>query len=196
MIRRMAFVWAGTVALLAGCATHWDVDSFEDPAGNVAARQTFFWKGGDFGSPGSLDPAMVASTTSQLRGAVTTELSRKGYSEVDTAAAADMIVSFQVAGSQKFVLSDEKRIGAPSATTVLSPSEMQPPPASSVPRELRVREGSVLVFIDDRASGRLIWRGMVTAETRRGSTEQGVHLLTQMAHEIAKAVPARAGAQQ
>ena len=52
------------------------------------------------------------------------------------------------------------------------------------------------MFIDDRASGRLIWRGMVTAETRRGSTEQGVHLLTQMAHEIAKEVPARAGAQK
>ncbi len=94
------------------------------------------------------------------------------------------------------MLSDERRIGAPSATTVLSPSEMQPPPASSVPREMRVREGSVLVFIDDRASGRLIWRGMVTAETRSGSTEQGVRLLTQMAHEIAKEVPARAGAQQ
>jgi hypothetical protein len=196
MIRRMAIAGAGALALLAGCATHWDVDSFEAPDGNVAGRQTFFWRGGDFGSPGSLDPAMVASTTSQLRGVVTAELGRKGYSEVDTAAAADMLVSFQVAGSQKFVLSDEKRVGAPSATTVLSPSEMQPPPASSVPREMRMREGSVLVFIDDRASERLIWRGMVTAETRRGSTEQGVHQLTQMAHEIAREVPARAGAQK
>ena len=52
----------------------------------------------------------------------------------------------------------------------------------------------MLVFIDDRASGRLIWRGMVTAETRSGSTEQGVRLIGQMAHEIAKEVPARVGA--
>jgi hypothetical protein len=194
MIRRSAIIWAGTLVLLAGCAAHWDVDSFADPAGNVAGRQTFYWKGGDFGSPGLLDPRTVALATSQLRGAVTDELGRKGYSEVDSAAAADMIVSFQVAGSQKFVQSDEKRIGAPSATTVLSPSEIQPPPASSVPREMRMREGSVLVFIDDRASGRLIWRGMVTSETRRGSTEQGVQLITEMAREIAKEVPARAGA--
>jgi len=194
MVRRMAFVWAGALALAAGCATHWDVDSFEAPEGKVAARHTFYWKGGDFGSPASLDPRMVASATSQLRSAVTTELSRKGYSEVDSAAAADMIVSFQVAGSQRFVLSDEKRIGAPSATTVLSPSEIQPPPASMVPREQRMRDGSVLVFIDDRESGRLIWRGMVTAETRSGSAEQGVRVLTQMAHEIALEVPARAGA--
>ena len=115
MIRRMAFVGAGALVLLAGCATHWDVDSFEAPDGNVAARHTYFWNGGDFGTPGTLDPAVVASASTQLRGAVTAELNRKGFKEVDTAAAADMIVSFQVAGSQRFVLSDERRIGAPSA---------------------------------------------------------------------------------
>jgi hypothetical protein len=65
-----------------------------------------------------------------------------------------------------------------------------------VPREMRVRDGSVIVFIEDGASGRLIWRGTVTAETRSGSTEQAVRLLAQMAHEIAKEVPARAGAQK
>jgi hypothetical protein len=195
MIRRMAFAGVVALALVAGCATHWDVDSFEAPNGNVASRHTYFWRGGDFGTPGTVDPAMVALASTQLRSAVTAELNRKGFKEVDTAAA-DMIVSFQVAGTQRFVPSDERRVGAPSATTVLSPSEIQPPPASTVPRERRMREGSVLVFIDDRASGQLIWRGMVTEETRGGSTEQGVHILTQMAHEIAKAVPARAGAQK
>jgi Domain of unknown function (DUF4136) len=196
MIRRMAFAGAGALVLLAGCATHWDVDSYEAPDGNVAARHTYFWRGGDFGTPGTLDPAVVASTSAQLRGVVTAELNRKGFKEVDTAAAADMIVSFQVAGTQRFVVSDERRIGAPSATTVLRPSEIQPPPASAVPRERRVREGSVLVFLEDRASGRLIWRGAVTAETRSGSTEQGVRVLTQMAREIALEVPARAGTPQ
>ena len=132
MIRRMAFVGAGALVLLAGCATHWDVDSFEAPDGNVAARHTYFWQGGDFGTPGTVDPAVIASASAQLRGAVTAELNRKGFKEVDTAAAADMIVSFQVAGTQRFVPSDERRIGAPSATTVLSPSEIQPPPASTV----------------------------------------------------------------
>ena len=196
MRRRMAFAWVAALTLLAGCATHWDVDSFEAPEGKVGSHRTFFWKGGEFGSAGPVSPAMVAAATTEMRTAVTTELTRKGYSEVDTATGADMVVSFHVGGSQKFVLSDEKRIGAPSATTVLSPSEIQPPPASSVPREVRVRDGSVLVFIDDRASGRLIWRGMVTAETRSGSTEQAVRLIGQMAHEIAKEVPARAGTPQ
>ena len=100
MIRRMTFPGAAALLLLAGCATHWDVDSFEAPDGNVAAQHTYFWRGGDFGTPGTVDPAVVASASTQLRGAVTAELNRKGFKEVDTAAAADMIVSFQVAGLQ------------------------------------------------------------------------------------------------
>lgn len=194
MNRCMAYIAAATLILLAGCAAHWDVDSFEAPEGNVAARKTFFWKGGEFSSPGTINPELVASGTTAVRNAVTAELTRKGYTEVGTAAGADMAVSFQIAGSQRFVLSDERRIGAPSATTVLSPSAIQPPPASAVPREMRMRDGSVLVFIEDGASGQLIWRGAVTAETRSGSTEQAVRLIAQMAHEIAKEVPARGGA--
>jgi Domain of unknown function (DUF4136) len=193
MFPRMALVVVATLALLAGCATHWDVDSFEAPEGNVAAKRTFFWKGGEFSTPGSPNPELVTSATAAVRHAVTTELTRKGFAEVGTAAGADMHVSFQVAGTQRFVLSDERRIGAPSPTTVLSPSAIQPPPASAVPREMRVRDGSVIVFIEDGASGRLVWRGMVTAETRSDSTEQAVRLIAQMAHEIAVAVPAHAG---
>ncbi|MBK6350864.1 MAG: DUF4136 domain-containing protein [Proteobacteria bacterium] len=196
MIRRMAVVGAGALVLLAGCATHWDVDSFEAPRATWPPGTRTSGRAVISARQGTHDPAVVASASAQLRGAVTAELNRKGFKEVDTAAAADMIVSFQVAGTQRFVPSDERRIGAPSATTVLRPSEIQPPPASTVPRERRIREGSVLVFIDDRASGQLIWRGMVTEETRGGSTEQGVRQLTQMAHEIAREVPARTGAQK
>jgi hypothetical protein len=195
MIRRMAFVGVATLTLLAGCAVHWDVDSFEAPEGNVAALRTFYWKGGEFSTPTTPNPVLVESATAAVRNAVTTELTRKGYTEVSTAAGADMVVSFQVAGSQRSVVSDERRIGAPSATTVLSPSAIQPPPASAVPREMRVRDGSVLVFIEDGTSGRLIWRGSVTAETRSGSTEQFVRTISQMAREIAVAVPPHAGTQ-
>ncbi|MGL6222963.1 MAG: DUF4136 domain-containing protein, partial [Steroidobacteraceae bacterium] len=177
MIRRSAFIFAATLALAAGCATHWDVDSFEAPEGNVATRSTFYWRGGEFGTPASIDPQVVASTSDLLRRTVGGELARKGYTEVDSAAAADMLVGFQVAGTQRFVIADDRRIGAPSATTVLRPGEIQPPPASVLPREHRVRDGSVLIFIDDRATGRLLWRGSVTAETRSGSTEQGIRII-------------------
>jgi hypothetical protein len=180
------------LALLGGCATPWDVDSYATPEGNLPARESFFWRGGEFGTPASIDAAVIDSATAQLRATITGELTRKGYREVDTAAAADMLVGFQVAGTQKFVIADERRVGAPLPTQVLSPSEIQPPPASMLPREQRVREGSVFVFIDDRSTGRLLWRGGVTAQTRSGSPEQGVRTLNQMVHDIAAQVPPRA----
>jgi hypothetical protein len=180
--------------LLAGCATPWEVDSFEAPEGNLTARQTWFWKGGDFGTPASIDPQVVAHATAQMRAVVTAELMHKGYNEVNSADAADMLVSFQVAGTQRFELADSGRIGAPSATQVLRPGGIQPPPASALPREMNIRDGSVLLYIEDPESGRLIWRGMVTAETRIGSPEHGVRILTQMTQSIVRQVPARAGA--
>lgn len=180
--------------LLAGCATPWVVDSYEAPEGNLASRQTWFWKGGDFGTPASIDPQVVANATAQMRSVVTAELNRKGFTEVTSAEAADMQVSFQVAGTQRFELADTGRIGAPSANQVLRPGAIQPPPASALPREMNIRDGSVLLYIEDRATGRLIWRGMVTAETRIGSPEQGVRVLTQMTQSIVRQVPARAGA--
>jgi len=102
-------------------------------------------------------------------------------------------VSYQVSGVRKFVTADTTRIGAPSATTVMSPGEIQPPPASTVPREVAVRDASVIVFVDDPASGRLLWRGEVASETRSGSAEQAARVIAQMAREIAKEMPARSG---
>lgn len=192
MTRCSKRVLAVALALLGGCATPWDVDSYAAPEGNLPSRESFFWRGGEFGTPASIEPAVIDAATAQLRTTITGELARKGYREVGSAAAADFVVGFQVAGTQKFVIADERRVGAPLPTQVLSPGEIQPPPASMLPREQRVREGSVLVFIDDRATGRLLWRGGVTAQTRSGSPEQGVRILDQMARDIALQVPPRA----
>lgn len=179
--------------LLGGCASqNWNVDSYTAPAADLPARQTFYWRGGEFGSPASIDATVADAAGAQLRATITGELARKGYREVDSAAAADMVVSFQVAATQKFVIPDERRIGAPLPSQVLMPGASQPPPASQVPREQRVREGSVLVFIDDRATGSLLWRGGVNAQARSGTPEQDVRILGQIAREIVRGVPARA----
>ena len=65
MKRRMALAWMAALTLLAGCATHWDVDSFEAPEGNVSSYRTFFWRGGEFGSAGPINPAMVVTPSDQ-----------------------------------------------------------------------------------------------------------------------------------
>lgn len=193
MTRSGKFIRASLLAAVAtaGCAVYWQVDTYAAPGLDVASRATYFWKGGDYAAARQIEPAVVASAEHQVRGVVTQELQRKGYTEAASAAAADLVVSYQVSGMRRFVSDETPRIGAPSATTVLSPSETQPPPASSVSREVTVREGSVILFFDDTKLGKLAWRGEVAEEVRAGSSEQMARIIAQMAREIAKEVPPR-----
>jgi len=192
-LRTAALLLAALAGVAAGCAAHWNVDSYQAPDADVPARQTFFWKGGDFATAAMPSPAIAAATEAHVRSSVVAELVRKGYRETATAEGADVVVSYQVSAVSRFVEEEAPRIGAPSATTVLSPGEIQPPPASTIPREVAVREGAVVMFVDDGASGHLLWRGEVSGETRAGSPEHLSRIITQMMVEIAKELPARPG---
>ena len=193
MPRKAALSWAAVVAAsVAACAVHWNVETYAVPGADVSSRQTYYWKGGDFAAAAQLDPATVATAQAQVRQAVIEELTRSGYREVEVADGADLVASFQVSGMRRFVVEDDTRIGAPSPNTVLSPGEMQPPPASSIPREVPVREGSVIVFLDDPKLNKLAWRGEVAEQIRASSPEQTARIIAQMARAIAREVPARA----
>ena len=195
MARRTAVSWASvvTASVVAACAVHWNVETYAVPGADVGKRQTYHWKDGDIQAAAQLDPAAIATVQSLVRQAVVAELARKGYREVGAAEGADLEASFQVSGMRRFVVEDDPRIGAPSPNTVLSPGEMQPPPASSVPREVPVREGSVIVFLDDPKLDKLAWRGEVAEQIRASSPEQVARIIAQMARAIAKEVPARSG---
>jgi hypothetical protein len=188
-----AWLPALVLAALAGCASPWSVDSFEAPDAGLAARGAYFIKGGDLGTPISVEPGVMQRLDEALRATLRDEFGRKGYTEAPDAATAQLVVSYQVAGTRKFVMTDDRRVGAPSPNSVLSPSAAQPPPLSSVPREQTVREGTVIVFVDDPASGHLLWRGMISAETRTGSSDETIRTVTDMARHIAQEIPARAG---
>jgi hypothetical protein len=105
-----------------------------------------------------------------------------------------MVVSFQVAGSRKFVIPEERRIGAPSPNEVLMPGNIPPPPASELPREQLVRESSVVVFAEEPSSGRLMWRGLVSVESRTSSTEAAIRQITDIARHIAQQFPSHRAA--
>jgi len=177
------------LALATGCASPWTVDRFEAPEANVAARRSFAWKPGELGTAAGVPASVRATTESRIRTVITKGLTDKGYAEVSSGA--DMIVTYQVAGTQRFVLSDERRVGAPSPTEVLTPSGPDLPPLSELPSEQKVREGSVIVFVEDPSSGRLIWRGLIQAETRVGSREAGLRMIEDMARHIIAEFPAR-----
>ena len=191
MIQRLlpAFV---ALVLLAGCgANPWAVDSYEAPEADVAGKRTFVWRTGDVGAPLIKDPQVAADVETRMRAAITAELAHKGYVETTDAAGADMTVSFQVSGARRFVPSDGRRIGAPSPNEVLTPGNVPPRPASEPPREKSVREGTVVVFAEDPASGRLMWRGLVNAEIRVSSIDRTVNQVIDMGRHITQGFPAR-----
>lgn len=180
------------LAILAGCGTdHWAVDSYEAPQADVAGRHSFAWRDGEVGAPLIKQPTIAADTQQRMRAAITQELALKGYAETADAAGADMVVSFQVTGSRRFVASDERRIGAPSPNELLTPGGVPPLPASELPREKSVRQGTVMVFVEHPASGDLIWRGVVNAEIRVSSLDKTVDQVVDMGRHIALGFPAR-----
>jgi hypothetical protein len=180
------------LAMLAACtANQWNVDSYEAPEADVAGRHSFAWRQGDVGAPLVKRPTVAADVEARLRTEITRELTLKGYVETQDVAAADMIVSFQVSGSRRFEPADQQRIGAPSPDSVLTPGNVRPPPASELPREVSIREGTVIVFAEHPGSGQLMWRGVVNAEIRTSSLSRAVDKVVDAGRHIAQGFPAR-----
>ena len=179
------------LALAAGCATTWDVDTYEAPGSALTARRSFAWTGGELGTVSEVHPSVVSATDQHIREVVVAGLLRKGYQEATDAKSAEMLVSYQVAGTRKYVTSTAPRFNAPNPDDVLMTSNPQPPAASELPRERRVTEGSVIIFVDEPATGQIIWRGAITAETRSSSSEQAVHTAAEMAADIVESFQAR-----
>jgi hypothetical protein len=144
----------------------------------------------------AVDPQRAADVERHIREAVVAGLVRKGYQEVSDPKTAQMLVSYQVVGTRKYETSEKPRFNAPLPDDVLRPTGPQPPAASELPPERRVTEGSVIVFVDDPAAGRLIWRGAITTETRTASAKQGIDTAADMAADIVESFPKASGATQ
>ena len=178
------------LAFAAGCATTWQVDSYQAPGSDIAARRTFAWTGGEAGTAAEIKPAVVAALDQRMRQVVVAGLVGKGYQEVADPKSAQMLVSYQVAGTRKYEKSDTPRFNAPNPDDVLMTSNPQPPAASELPRERRVTEGSVILFVDDPATDQIIWRGAISDESRSSSSEQAIRTAADMATAIVETFPA------
>ena len=179
-------------ALMTACGGNpWVVDGYQAPDADVAARRSFAWRTGEVGAPLIKQPQHAADAQARARAVIVQELLQKGYVEAAAGDTADMTVSVQVTGARRFVATDQRRIGAPSPNEVLTPGVVPPPPASELPREKSVREGTVVVFAEDPTSGRLLWRGLVNAEIRVSSIDKTVDQVVDMARHIAQGFPAR-----
>jgi len=188
-VRFQQWIVAASAALVGACAIPLKVDTFVAPDVNLAGKSTFAWKGGEFALPNTPAPAAAESASAQIRAAVVSELTHKGFVETADPAAADLLVSFQASAVRRTVLT-EGRIGAPLPSEVLTASGQPIPAASELPREQTVREGTLVIFVEDRASGRVAWRGLVDVETRTASTEANIRTAVDMARQVAREFPA------
>ena len=184
---------AAMLVLLAGCASPWTVDKFEAPEADIAGRTSFAWKSGDIATGAPVGENLSAEADSRLRGAIIEGLLGKGYVQSSGSGPADMLISYQLAGWQKFVIAEDRRIGAPLPTEVLEPGRANLPPASAtaVPEEQTLRQGSLIVYADDPVTGKLLWRGRITSEGRVTSREAGMRTLVDMARRIVAEFPPR-----
>lgn len=191
MIDRRKFALAA-LTLLAACAGNpWTVERFEAPEADVAGKKTFLYKPGEVAAQLARRPELASRAETQVRAAIVDELQRKGYVEATGTAGADMVVTYQASGVRRFVESDQPRVGAPSPNQVLTPGEMPRRPASELPPERSVRDVSMVVFVEDAATGTLIWRGLVSAELRTDSLDGVVRQVTDMTRHIMQQFPAR-----
>jgi Domain of unknown function (DUF4136) len=182
---------AALLLVASGCATTWQVETYEPAGAALASKRTFAWTGGRLGTVAVVDPTVAASTDTHIRDAVVAGLVRKGYTQVTDAGSADMLVGYQVVGSRKVVTSERPRFNAPPPDDVLMQSNPQPPAASELPRERTVRDGTVVIFVDEPRTERLLWRGEITAETRPTSRENATHTAADMASAIVDKFPQR-----
>jgi hypothetical protein len=191
-MRPLRWLALPALALTAACASStWTVDHYETSGADLAGKSTFAWLGGELGSVQAVSPSVAAATDQHIRDTVVAGLVRKGYTQVPDAGTADMLVSYQIVGTRKYVTTERPRFGAPLPDDVLMQSNTPPPAASELPREQRFTDGSVIVFVDEPGTERLLWRGMVTAETRVGSKEAGIHTAAEMARDIVDTFPQR-----
>ena len=182
----------GVAIVLGACGTAWTVDKFEAPEAGFANRRTYAWKNSEFGLPAEVDPALLERAGKALRSTIDAELASKGYVLASDAGSADMLVSYQVVGQRRFVIADDRPVGASAATEAMTPGTVPgAPPSATLPQEQTVRDGTVIVFIDDPSSKRLIWRGLVSAEARVATTEGAIHQVTEIARQIAREIPGR-----
>lgn len=155
-----------TAVMLAGCAAEPAVRTEAAPGQSVATRATFAWAESAISWPDRKPAAVDAELQALVRDAVVAQLVERGYAE--NAGTPEFVVSFHVT-----VRDLPEHEFCTLRTRVLPDDPGREVEVCRVPgtRTSRVyREGTLIVFVVDRASGVLLWQG-VAEDTARSVAE-------------------------
>jgi hypothetical protein len=147
--------WFGMLAFVlvfaAGCAPL-TVDYDYDTTYDFTKLKTYDWL------PSPQGDQMEDMTEKRFQGAMNAQLKAKGYNR--STESPDFLLS--MAGIKKSVESGSVGVGASIAVPVGSRGSVSLGGGKSKPRVKQ--EGELTVLITERASGTLVWKGMVSAE--------------------------------
>ena len=138
----------------AGCATPLVVDYDYDTTYDFTKLKTYDWL------PSPPGDQIEDMTEKRLQGALNTQLQAKGYNR--SAESPDFLLS--MVGVKKTVQKGSTAVGASIAVPVGSHGSVSVGGGKSKPRVKQ--EGELTVLISERASGSVLWKGMLAAEMK------------------------------
>lgn len=180
------FLIAITVA--AGCvSTPPPPQSMRDPQADFNAFKTFAWDKGASGQPEQ--PISILDTN--IRAAITQELSQKGYAEASGGASSDLVLQYETAAAEK-LKSNPVRIGIGMGGVG---SNGAAGVGVSSPSAKNVREGTLVLRAIDPARNAEVWNGRVSRELGKGGPPDP-ELIQSAVSDLLKEFPAQGAPKQ
>jgi hypothetical protein len=177
---------AGVLILVAGCTSAQPpVHSMQNPQADFTAYKTFAW------DPGPADGQPVSILDSNIRGAITNELQRKGYAEAVAGAKPDLVLQYETAAAEK-LKSNPFRIGIGMGGVGSSGAAGV---GVSSPDAKNVREGTLVLRAIDPARNAEMWNGRVSRELGKGGPPDQA-LISSAVADLLEKFPAQGGGQR
>jgi hypothetical protein len=172
-------------AMAAGCTSAPpESRSMLDPQADFDAYTTFGWR-----TNSSADGSPLSLVDTNIRAAIATEMQRKGYIEAPAGSAADLLLDYEAARTEK-MKSSPFRIGVGVGSYGSSGGASV---STSTPGVKNVIEGSLVVHAIDPARNAEVWRSRISRELGKGSVAPEV--IQSVVAEVFSDFPARAPAQ-
>lgn len=187
---RYALVLAGVVlavaAMIAGC-TSAPVKSAPmiDPKADFDSFETFGWYS-EAGSESAARPTSLLDTT--IRAAIATELTRKGYVEASERGAADLLIEYQTARTDK-IKSNPFRVGVGVGSFG---GNVGGSVSTGTPSARNVTEGSLVIHAVDPVRNVEVWQSRISGELGEGTVAPEV--VQSAVSELLSDFPARKSA--
>lgn len=168
-----------SAVFLVACVSEVAYDTQHNRSVDFKQLKTFAWNDNDVAYVGARNEDVRKRVDSMIRSTVVTRLTQKGYTQVPLADA-DFLVSYHIAVTQELdtmavqeqsavTVFNNSNINLDETYTIVYPDRTVGGGRNAAPGELTVSKGTLLLFVVDGETKRLMWQGTAvgTAVTAR-----------------------------